>query len=145
MTANGRRALPIRLLAGLMEEYKRSADQQMRIPDQGTAGDPIGRRSRHRRRDRLDQPGDVTEAGPVRDEYARTTREFAQPGPRLRPDPCGPKEASHARPESALGPAPMTVVKRIILVVIVGAFVLVATTLGYGDPYRALRRLGLVR
>ena len=40
---------------------------------------------------------------------------------------------------------PIHVVKRIILVVIVGGFVLVATTLGYGDPYRALRRLGLVR
>ena len=36
-------------------------------------------------------------------------------------------------------------VKRIIFVAIVGGFVLVATTLGYGDPYRVLRRLGLVR
>jgi hypothetical protein len=26
-----------------------------------------------------------------------------------------------------------------------GGFVLVATTLGHGDPYRALRRLGFVR
>ena len=40
MTAKGRRALPIRLLAGLMEAYKRSADQQMRIPDHGTPGYP---------------------------------------------------------------------------------------------------------
>jgi hypothetical protein len=40
---------------------------------------------------------------------------------------------------------PIRLLKRIILVVIVGSFVLVATTLGYGDPYRALRKLGLVR
>ena len=44
-----------------------------------------------------------------------------------------------------LAPSRMTTVTWIILVVIVGGFVLVATTLGYGDPYRALRRLGLVR
>jgi hypothetical protein len=36
-------------------------------------------------------------------------------------------------------------VKRIIFVAIVGGFVLVATTLGYGDPYRVLKRLGLDR
>ena len=38
----------------------------------------------------------------------------------------------------------MKTVKRIILVVLVGGAVLMATTLGYGDPYRVLRRLGLV-
>ena len=43
------------------------------------------------------------------------------------------------------GALPIRVVKRIILVVVLGGFVVAATTLGYGDPYRALRRLGLVR
>ncbi len=47
--------------------------------------------------------------------------------------------------QRSVAPSRMTVVKRVILVVIVGGFVLVASTLGYGDPYRALRRLGLVR
>ncbi len=40
MTADRRRILPIRLLAGLMAAYKRSADQVMRVPGQGTPGYP---------------------------------------------------------------------------------------------------------
>ena len=39
----------------------------------------------------------------------------------------------------------VTMVKRIILIVVVGGAVLVATTLGYGDQYRSQRRLGVVR
>jgi hypothetical protein len=59
-------------------------------------------------------------------------------------DPAAPRRPIDARPGSALDPVPMTRVKRIILLVIVGGAVLTATTLGYGDPYRALRRLGLI-